>query len=51
MSHTMWHIEEFGAPEEYRHFASVESDLYPDVGRYYEGRFDEYIRTFILRSA
>ena len=49
MSHTIWHVEEFGEPEAYRHFAFVESDCYPDLGRCYAARFDEYIRVFLSR--
>jgi hypothetical protein len=45
MSHTVWHVENVGPPEEYRHFVSVESDFYPDLGSYYEGRFDLYLES------
>jgi hypothetical protein len=41
-------VVEFGAdPDEYRNFVTVESDFYPDLGRYYEGR----IRAWFTENA
>ena len=42
MCHTMALIDADEPRDEYRYFVSVESDFYPDLGRYYEARFDEY---------
>jgi hypothetical protein len=50
MSHTIWHIEELGDPEEHRYFVTVESDFYCDLGRYYEARFDDYISAYQQRK-
>jgi len=41
MSHTMI-LMDHEPSLELRHFVSVESDFYPDLGQYYEARFDEY---------
>ena len=42
MSPVIWHVEEGCGVDEYRNFVTVESDFYPDLGRYYEARFDQY---------
>ena len=42
MSPTMALIDIGELRDELRYFVSVESDFYPDLGTYYEVRFDEY---------
>ena len=42
MSHTVALIDAGEPADELRYFVSVESDFYPDLGRYYEARLDEY---------
>jgi hypothetical protein len=42
MSHTLLLIPHVDSPDELHRFTSVESDFYPELGRYYAGRFDEY---------
>jgi hypothetical protein len=48
MSQTVLLIPHVGSPDELHHFTSVESDFYPDLGRYYAGRFEQYFES--LRS-
>jgi hypothetical protein len=42
MSPTVALIDAGDPADELRHFVSVESDFYPDLGRYYEAQLDEY---------
>jgi hypothetical protein len=42
MCHTASQINLGTRPDEVRSFVSVESDFYPDLGSYYEARFDDY---------
>ena len=42
MSHTLLLIPHVDSHDELRRFTSVESDFYPELGRYYAGRFEEH---------
>ncbi|MFO1303177.1 MAG: hypothetical protein U1F54_05560 [Burkholderiales bacterium] len=43
LSHVVWNIEDgLCGVDEMRRFVSVESDFYPDLGRYYAARLDSY---------
>jgi hypothetical protein len=42
MSPVVAHVADGESAEDYRGFVAVESDFYPDLGRYYEARFDQY---------
>jgi hypothetical protein len=42
MSQTVLLIEHVDSPDELHDFTSVESDFYPELGRYYAARFDAY---------
>ena len=45
MCHTASQIDLGAIRDEVRYFTSVESDFYPDLGSYYEARFDEYFES------
>ena len=45
MCHTASQINLGARRDEVRHFVSVESDFYPELGGYYEARFDEYFES------
>jgi hypothetical protein len=47
MSHTMLLIEHVDSADELHHFTSVESDFYPELGRYYAARFDAYFSSIV----
>jgi hypothetical protein len=42
LSPVVAHVEDGESADDYRGFVAVESDFYPDLGRYYEARFDQY---------
>jgi hypothetical protein len=43
MSPIVAHVANGGSPEEYRDFVAVESDFYPDLGRYYDARIEQLV--------
>jgi len=45
VGHTMAQIDLGARRDEVRYFVTVESDFYPDLGGYYEARFDEYFES------
>jgi len=49
VSHTMI-LMEHDSSLDLRRFTSVESDFYPDLGRYYEARFDEYFASLVCED-
>ncbi len=42
MSPVVANIEYGGSLDDHRDFVTVESDFYPDLGRYYEARLDQW---------
>ena len=52
MSPVVWHIEDgMCGTDEMRGFVSVESDFYPDLGAYYNARFEQWFAENAAASA